>query len=96
MARPTAIQRGDTVSFHLDPALKVELAKLARQDRKSLGELLRELVRDRVRLERRRKFEAEARRQSLEIAERSRDPDSDEAEVMRFIEGAADTEGWQG
>jgi hypothetical protein len=85
MARAAADHKADTVSFRIDPALKAELAKLARQDRKSLGELLRELARERVQLERWRKFEAEARRQSLEIAERSRDPESDEAEVMRFI-----------
>ena len=34
----------------------------------------------------RRAFEAEARRQSLLLAELARDPNSDEAQVMREIE----------
>ena len=42
----------------------------------------------------RRVFEAEARRQSAAVAGRARDPASDEAEVMRWIEGAADDEAW--
>jgi len=90
-----ALPKGDTVTFRLDPELKAELTRLAEQDHKSLGELLRELAGERVERERRRVFEAEARRQSLLIAERAGDPNSDEAEVMRWIEGVADTEAWK-
>lgn len=64
-------------------------------DHKSLDELLRELAGERVERERRRVFEAEARRQSLLIAARADDPNSDEAEAMGWIEGVADTEGWR-
>lgn len=89
----TAIQR-DTVTFRIDPELKEELIKLADQDQKSLGELMRELARDRVAQAERRAFEAEARRQCREIAAAC-EADSDEAEVTHWSEAVADTEGWK-
>ncbi len=92
---PVRASAADTVTFRLDPALKAELTGLAEQEHKSLGELLRELARDRVEREHRLAFEAEARRQSLLIAKRARDPGSDEAEVMRWIEETADRAGWE-
>jgi hypothetical protein len=76
----------ETVTFRIDPALKAALADLAEEESKPLGALLRELVRERVAQRRRREFEAEARRQSLEAAALARDPDSDEAAVMRELE----------
>ncbi len=87
--------KGDTVTFRLDPRLKAELTRLAEQDHKSLGELLRELAAEHVEREHRRVFEAEAGRQSLLIAARADDPDSDEAEVMRWIEDVADIDAWK-
>lgn len=87
--------KGGTVTFRLDPGLKAELTRLAEQDHKSLGELLRELAGEHVEREHRRAFEAEARRQSLLIAERTGDPNSDEAEVMHWIEAVADSEAWK-
>ena len=87
--------KGDTVTFRLDPVLKAELTRLAEQDHKSLGELLRQLAGEHVERERRRTFEAEARRQSLLIAAHAGDPNSDEAEMMRWIEAVADTEAWK-
>jgi len=92
MAR-TVTQR-DTVTFRIDPELKEELIKLADQDHKSLGELMRELARDEVAQAERRAFEAEARRQCREIAA-AYDADNDEAEVTRWTEEVADTEGWK-
>ncbi|MGH7340788.1 MAG: ribbon-helix-helix protein, CopG family [Candidatus Rokuibacteriota bacterium] len=74
------------MTFRVDPALKAELTRLAAKDDKPLGELLRELARERVERERRREFEAEARRQSLAIAERARDPSTDEHALMRELE----------
>jgi hypothetical protein len=89
MAYVSAPPEGDTVTFRLDPGLKAKLTRLAEQDHKSLGEFLRELAGERVERERRRVFEAEARRQSLLIGAQADDPNSDEAEVMRWISGAA-------
>jgi len=92
MARTTT-QR-DTITFRLDPELKEELIKLAAQDHKSLGELMRELARDRVAQAERHAFEIEARRQCREIAA-AYEADSDEAKVTRWSEEVADTEGWK-
>lgn len=80
----------ETVTFRIDPALKAALAELAEAESKPVGALLRELVRERVEQQRRRAFEAEARRQSRLIAAAARDPDSDEAAVMRELEASFD------
>jgi hypothetical protein len=76
----------ETVTFRIEAALKDELAVIAETERKPVGELLRDLVRDHIKRRKRREFEAEARRQSLLIAERAKDPNSDEAQVMRELD----------
>lgn len=86
MPRSTPVPEADTVTFRVDPALKAELIRLAHQNDKSVGEFLRGLARNRVEQERRREFEAEAHRQSLAIAERARDPSTDEYAIMREME----------
>ena len=83
---PVPTAKGDTVTFRIDPGLKAELANVAGRHHQSLGELLRNLARDRVALEHRHAFEAEARRQSLEAAAAARDPHSDEHAVMHELE----------
>jgi hypothetical protein len=80
----------ETLTFRIDPALKAALAELAEAEAKPVGALLRELVRERIEQTRRREFEAEARRQSRLIAAAARDPDSDEAAVMRELEANFD------
>lgn len=80
----------ETVTFRIDPALKAALAELAEAESKPVGALLRELVRERVEQQRRREFEAEARRQSRLVAAAAQDPDSDEAAVMREFESNFD------
>jgi hypothetical protein len=76
----------ETVTFRIEAALKDELAVIAETEHKPVGELLRDLVRDDIKRRKRREFEAEARRQSLLIAERAKDPNSDEAQVMRELD----------
>ena len=76
----------ETVTFRIDPVLKTAFAKIAAEEAKPVGELLRELVRERVEQKARREFEAEARRQSLEAAAAAQDPRSDEAVVMNELE----------
>ncbi|MDZ7736288.1 MAG: ribbon-helix-helix protein, CopG family [Gammaproteobacteria bacterium] len=92
MAR-TGTQR-DTVTFRIDPELKEELIKIADQDHKSLGELMRELARARVAQAERRAFEDEARRQCREIAA-AYEAGGDEADITRWSEEAADTRDWK-
>jgi hypothetical protein len=78
--------KAEILTFRIDPSLKREVTRIARTERKPVGELLRELVQERVDRKRRQAFEAEARRQSLECAAAARDPNSDEAAVMRELE----------
>jgi Ribbon-helix-helix protein, copG family len=76
----------ETVTFRIDSALKHEFAEIAQAEHKPVGELLRDLVREHIKQKRRREFEAEARRQSLECAAAAQDPNSDEARVTREME----------
>jgi hypothetical protein len=71
-------------------ALKSALFEIAEHEGKSLGALLREQMSDRVRQQRRRVFEAEARHQSLEAAAAEADPNSDAAQVQREIDALFD------
>jgi hypothetical protein len=86
MPRTTPSAKAETLTFRIEPALKAAFARIADQEDKPVGELLRDLVRERVERKRRRAFEAEARRQSLEAAALVRDPASDEAAVMREMD----------
>jgi hypothetical protein len=82
----------ETVTFRIDSALKTAFAQIAAEESKPVGELLRELVRDRVERKARREFEAGARRQSLEAAAAAQDPRGDEVAVLRELE--AELEGF--
>ena len=86
MARSSAEPNADIITFRIPPALKTAFAEIARQEAKPVGELLRDLIRERVKQKERREFEAEARRECLEINAAARDPNSDEAAVMRELE----------
>ena len=76
----------ETVTFRVDSVLKTAFAEIAAEESKPVGELLRELVRERVARKARQQFEAEARRQSRDAAAVAQDPHSDEAAVMRELE----------
>lgn len=89
MSRTTTESKAHVMTFRIDPALKADLSELARQESKPVGELLRELVRERVERQRRREFGAEAHGQSLEIAA-AHDPNSDETTMLRELEGLFD------
>ncbi len=82
----TTAPKVETVTFRIESVLKTAFAEIAAEESKPVGELLRELVRERVARKARRQFEAEARRQALEAAAASHDPRSDEAAVMRGLE----------
>lgn len=79
-----------TVTFRIEATVKDEFAEIADAEHKPIGELLRELVRERVKRKRRCEFEAEARRQSLQCAAAAADPNSDEAQVMRELDANFD------
>ena len=85
---PRASQRPKESSFTLriDPALKASFSAATEAEDKPAAQVVREFMRAYVQQRERRAFEAEARRQSLLLAELARDPNSDEAQVMREIE----------
>jgi len=91
------VRKVETVTFRIDSVLKTAFAQIAAEESKPVGELLRELVRDRVERKARREFEAEARRQSLEAATAAQDPRSDEAAVLRELEAELEglSDGWK-
>lgn len=90
MPRTSTAPKVETLTFRIEPALKSALARIAREEHRPVGDLLRDLVRARVERRRRRAFEAEARRESLVLAEAARDPNSDEAAMLRWLDAAFD------
>jgi predicted transcriptional regulator len=91
------LEQAETLTFRIAPELKAAFAEIAEAEAKPIGELLRELIRQRVAEQRRREFEAEARRQSLEAAAAACDPESDEAQIMRELDAnlAEGVYGWK-
>lgn len=83
-------QNSESVAFRVPASLKAELNRLAARNHQSLGELMRSFARERLALERRRMFNAEAQRQSREAAGAAEDPASDEYAVMRELEAELD------
>lgn len=81
-----ASSKEDTFTFRLDPALKSAFMRSAAAEHRRPAELLRDLMRDHLARKERRTFEEEARRQCLIIAAAARNPEGDEARVMRELE----------
>jgi Protein of unknown function (DUF3018) len=73
-------RKEDTLNLRVDPALKAEFVAVAETENKPVAEVLREFMRSYIQRARRRKFAAEARRQSQLVAD-----SADEAEVMNWI-----------
>jgi len=90
MARTSAEPKAEIITFRIPPALKAAFAEIAEEEAKPVGELLRELIRERVSRKERRAFEAEAKRQSMIIAKAAEDPNSDEVAVMRELDANFD------
>jgi hypothetical protein len=91
MPRTTTDPKADSLTFRIPAALKADFAAIAEKEAKPVGELLRELIRDRIKQERRREFEAEARRQCELINAAAQDPNSDEAAIMRELDAHLDS-----
>ena|SRR5579863_2090415 len=90
MTRRSLGSEVEMVTFRMDRRLKTAIADIAEEEAKPLGELLRELVHDRVEARRRREFAAEARRQSLLLAETARQPAGEEAAIMKELDANFD------
>jgi hypothetical protein len=89
---PRSSQHPKDASFNLriDPALKAAFTAATAAVDKPAAQVLRDFMRAYVKLRERRAFDAEARRQSLAIAERARDPAGDEHAIMREIAAELD------
>ncbi len=85
--RPRTTQHPKETSFKLriDSHLKAAFTAAAEAEGMLAADVVRDFMRAYVKQRERRAFEIEARRQSLLIAEAARDPNSDEAAVMREI-----------
>jgi hypothetical protein len=95
---PRASQHPKETSFNLriDPALKAAFTAATEAEDKPAAQVVRDFMRAYVRQRKRRAFEVEARRQSLEAGKAGLDPKSDEAQVMREIEAElADPAFWK-
>ncbi len=90
MARTTQNPKRETLNLRIDPALKADFMAATEREKKPVAEVLRELMEAYVKQAERRRFIAEARRESLIIA-----TSKDDAEVLRWIEAEMDTEGWE-
>ena len=86
MAATSRDTKETTFNFRLDPALKAAFTEAAEADRKPAAEVLRRFMRAYVAQRQRSAFETEARHQSLAIAARSRDPESDEHDAIRELD----------
>ena len=90
MPQTIARPRESTLNLRIDAALKEEfMAQMEAEDRPA-AEVLRSLMRGYIEEARKRRFAAEARRQSELIA-----ASEDEAEVMRWIQDVSALEGDQ-
>jgi Protein of unknown function (DUF3018) len=94
MPRVSRHPKEETFNFRVDPALKAAFQSATEAEDKPAAQVLRDFMRNYVDQHHRRAFAAEAQRQSRLIAARAADPNSDEAEVMRWIEDVVSTEGW--
>jgi antitoxin component of RelBE/YafQ-DinJ toxin-antitoxin module len=77
-----------TLNLRIDAELKAEFAAVVEAEDRPAAEVLRGLMRNYVDEARKRRFAAEARRQSQMIA-----ASEDEAEVMRWIQDVSTLEG---
>jgi predicted DNA-binding protein len=76
----------EPVNFRLGRSHRQALNRLARQQDKSVGQLVREVVEVYISDQARAAWEAEARRTAAELGRSARDPRSDESETLRVLD----------
>jgi len=80
--------RETTLNLRIDAALKAEFVATVEAEQRPASEVVRALMHEYVQEARKRRFNAEARRQSQLIA-----ASEDEAEVMRWIQDVSALDG---
>jgi antitoxin component of RelBE/YafQ-DinJ toxin-antitoxin module len=88
MGQAIARAKESTLNLRIDSKLKTEFTAVVEAEDRPAAEVLRALMRGYVEQARRRRFAAEARRQSQLIA-----ASEDEAEVMRWIQDVSAVKG---
>ncbi len=87
MARVSQHPKEETFNFRIDPVLKADFRAATEAEDKPAAQVLRDFMRSYVANRRQQNFLAEAERQSQAIAARAQDPNSDEAAVLRELDG---------
>ncbi|KND61498.1 Prevent host death protein, Phd antitoxin [Candidatus Burkholderia verschuerenii] len=90
MPRTSQHPKGETFNFRIDPALKAAFTAATEADDKPAAQVLRDFMLTYVKQKEGRAFAAEAHRQSLAIAARSREPGSDDHASLRELEALVD------
>jgi Arc/MetJ-type ribon-helix-helix transcriptional regulator len=90
MPRTTSTRKDEILTFRLPPAMKREVNRMARSEKKPVGAFVRDLLRERLDRRKQEAFEAEARRQCLEANAAARDPTTDEYAVMQELDAELD------
>ena len=80
MSQAQQRRKAEILNLRIDPALKAEFVAATETENKPVAEVLRAFMRSYVQRARRRKFAAEARRQSQLVSN-----SADESEVMNWI-----------
>ena len=90
MPRTARHPKDASFNLRIDPALKAAFTAATQAEDKPAAQVLRDFMRAYVKQRERREFEAEARRESLAIAEWTRDPSSDEYATLRELDAILD------
>jgi hypothetical protein len=88
VSRSNTQPRETTLNLRIDADLKAEFVAAVEAEERPASEVLRSLMRDYVEEARKRRFAAEARRQSQMVSN-----SKDETEVMRWIQDVSALEG---
>jgi predicted DNA-binding protein len=87
--------KGETFNFRVDPALKAAFTAATEADDRPAAQVLRDFMRIYVKQKEDQAFAAEAHRQSLAIAARSRDPGSDDHASLTELEVLVDEDAFR-
>jgi hypothetical protein len=92
MPRITQHPKAETFNFRIDPDLKAAFTAATEAEDRPAAQVLRDFMRAYVKRNARRGFLEEAHRQSLAIAERSRDPGTDDYESLQELDALFDAD----
>jgi hypothetical protein len=90
MPRTSQRPKESSFNFRIDPALKAAFSQATEAEDKPAAQVLRDFMRAYVKRRERRAFLSDAHQQSVEAADRARDPHSDDAISLREFETLLD------